>query len=112
MAARSLEHLSERSPVREILRDAAALALSREQLRALEAIDRELSARGDSALAALRAADARGGSEPGPGRRIRQTQNVLLRAGGDAEERALAILTPDQLARLQRLAAERSARRN
>ncbi|HEX8362249.1 MAG TPA: hypothetical protein VF613_19180 [Longimicrobium sp.] len=94
-ATAAVQRLAEQSPVREILRGAAALGLTRDQVRALESIDRELSARGDSALAALRAA-----GEAGPGRRLREARGTLLRARADAADRAIAILTPGQRARL------------
>ncbi len=96
-ATASVERLATQSPVREILRGAAALGLTRDQVRALEAIDRQLTASADSALASLRAADA---ADARPGRRVREARGTLLRARADAEERALALLTPAQRARL------------
>lgn len=107
-ATAALERLAERSPVREILGHGAALGLTRDQARALEAMDRELAARADSAMAALRAAEAGAVDGPGPGRRMREAQTALARAQDDAAERAWAILTPEQ--RL-RLAAQRSTPR-
>lgn len=111
-ATAAVERLAERSLVREVLGHGAALGLTRDQVRVLQALDRELSARADSAVAALRAADARAeaGAEegPGPGQRIREAHAAVARARDDAAERAWAILTPEQR---QRLAAQRSASR-
>jgi hypothetical protein len=110
-ATRSMERLAERSPVRQILGEAAALGLTREQVRALEAVDRELSARADSAVGALRAAEARaaagadGGSRTGPGQRMRESRAAVLRAQGEAAQQAWAILTPEQRERFRRSAA-------
>lgn len=104
-ATRSVERLAERSPVREILRHAAPLELTREQMQALQAMDRELSTRADAAVAALRAAEAGADrdAEMGPGRRLRESRAVLLRAQGEAAERAWAILTPEQRERFGQL---------
>jgi hypothetical protein len=106
-ATRSMERLAERSPVREILRHAAPLGLTGEQVQALQAMDRDLSARAEAAVAALRAAEAGAGAdregETGPGQRLRASHAVLLRAQGEAAERARAILTPEQRERFAQL---------
>lgn len=99
-ATEAVERLAERSPVRELLRDAGALGLSREQVRALEEMDRALSASADSAVAALRVAES--GEQLAPGMRMREARSAILRAQGDAAERAWAILTPEQRQRLAR----------
>lgn len=109
-ATSAIERLAERSPVRDLLRDAGALGLTRDQTRALEAIERERAARADSAVAALRAAEAGGVGEAGPGRRIGAASAALRRAEAEARQRAWAILTPEQRARFHALAEERGAR--
>jgi hypothetical protein len=104
-ATRSVERLAERSPVREILRHAVPLGLTGEQVQALQAMDRDLSARAEAAVAALRAAEAGADreGETGPGQRLRASHAVLLRAQGEAAERARAILTPEQRERFAQL---------
>jgi hypothetical protein len=112
-ATRSVEVLAERSPVRDILRESAALALTRDQVRALEGMDGELSARSESALAALRSAEAGDGAgdQPGPGRRLLEARGAIVQAQREAGERAWALLTPEQRQRYQRIVAERRSPR-
>lgn len=112
--AERVERSAGESPVRPLLARREALGLSREQVRALEGIERELAAKNEGAAArfrkereARRQAAPRGGGpragreRGGPGRQVQEAFQEVFRNRREAQSRAWAILTPEQRERFR-----------